>query len=160
MEVLNTGASPVDLTGISLVFVNGATNVPYLTVALDPAGMLAAGQYVVVKSTTVSVPFGVPTISFALASGNIQNGPPDGIALVDTVGNTLIDALSYAGSITAAAIPGLGTVSLVEGTALASTDSNVVNGALCRLPNGSDTGDAATDWTFCTTASPGSGNIP
>jgi hypothetical protein len=160
VEILNTGPSPVSLTGISLVFVNGATNAPYLTVALDPAGTLAAGQYVVVASTTVTVPIGVPTIAFALASANIQNGPPDGIALVDTVGNVLVDALSYAGAITAAAIPGLGTVSLVEGTALATTDSSTVNGALCRLPNGSDTNDAATDWTFCTTPSPGSANIP
>ena len=30
----------------------------------------------------------------------IQNGSPDGMALVDTTGPTIVDALSYGGSIT------------------------------------------------------------
>lgn len=49
---------------------------------------------------------------------DVQNGPPDGIAIVDTYAGTVLDALSDEGSITAANIIGLGIVSLVEGTAL------------------------------------------
>ncbi len=160
VEILNTGGSPVSLTGLSLVFVNGANDSVYLTVPLDSQGTLNAGQYLVVGSSTVLVPGGVPKIDFALASNNIQNGPPDGIALVDEFGRGLIDALSYAGSITAAVIPPLGTVSLVEGTPTAAVDSPTVTGSLCRLPNGTDGNDAATDWAFSGTPTPGATNVP
>jgi hypothetical protein len=34
-----------------------------------------------------------------------------------------------------------------------------VTGSLARLPNGSDTGDAATDWAFTTTVTPGRENV-
>jgi hypothetical protein len=92
----------------------------------------------------------------------IQNGAPDGIAVIDSVTNTVIDALSYEGSITMATIANFpGPVSLVEGTALdpAIADSNTVTRSLCRFPNGSDTNDAATDWIACGTLTPGATNI-
>jgi hypothetical protein len=94
---------------------------------------------------------------------NVQNGAPDGIALVDTTGATptVIDALSYEGSITAAMLTGFpAPVSLVEGTALAATvaDSNTTAASLCRAPNGQDTDDAATDWKLCTVPTPGAAN--
>ena len=71
----------------------------------------------------------------------------------------MLDALSYEGSITAATI-GSVTYSLVEGNALpaAVADSNTAAGSLGRIPNGSDTGDAATDWAFTTTVTPGAAN--
>jgi len=51
----------------------------------------------------------------------IQNGAPDGLAVVDSVTHTVIDALSYEGSITRChAARVRGTVSLVEGTPLES----------------------------------------
>lgn len=61
-----------------------------------------------------------------------------------------------------AAIPGLGTVSLVEGTALSPSveDPDPTPGSLCRLPNGSDTNDAATDWALSGTPTPGAANVP
>jgi hypothetical protein len=53
-------------------------------------------------------------------------------------------------------IPGL-----VEGTPLpvGVADSNTVTGSLARIPNGSDTGDAAADWRFTTTVTPGAANV-
>lgn len=162
VEILNTSGTARNLFGQSLVLVNGANNLPYLTVDLGPAGTLASGQYLLVQNGTLPVPGGVLSINFASANSNVQNGAPDGIALVDTTTNTLVDALSYEGSITMAAIPGLGTVSLVEGTALAPTTEDVdpTSGSLSRLPNGSDTNDAATDWNFTTTPTPGTANVP
>jgi Lamin Tail Domain/Thrombospondin type 3 repeat len=162
VEILNTSGTPRNLFGQSLVLVNGATDTPYLTVDLGPAGTLSSGQYLVVRNSAVTVPGGVLTIDFAMASTNVQNGAPDGAALVDTTTNTLVDALSYEGSITMASIPGLGTVSLVEGTALSpsTADSDTIAGSLCRLPNGSDTNDAATDWAFSGTPTPGAANVP
>ena len=89
-----------------------------------------------------------------------QNGAPDGVALVDTATDALLDALSYEGPITAAQI-GPVTVSLVEGTVLPPSvaDSNTVAGSLARNPDGRDTNDAASDWVFTTTPTPGAPNV-
>ena len=88
----------------------------------------------------------------------LQNGAPDGLALLD--GTTLVDALSYEGAITAATIGGQ-TYNLVEGTALAATveDSNTVAGSLIRNPNGKDTNDASSDWAFTTTVTREAANV-
>ena len=55
-----------------------------------------------------------------------------------------------------------GTVSLVEGTVLPASvaDSNTTNGSLARLPDGTDTNDAATDRAFGGTPTPGAANAP
>jgi hypothetical protein len=163
VEIYNGAGAPVDLTGKALVLVNGSNNTVYNTVDLGPAGTLAPGQYLVVGSTAVTVPMGALKIDFTGGqTDRIQNGAPDGIALVDTVAGTLLDALSYEGSITMVTIAGVGMVSLVEGTALpgAVADSNSVVGSLCRLPNGADTNDAATDWAFSANITPGAANVP
>jgi large repetitive protein len=38
-------------------------------------------------------------------------------------------------------------------------DSNTVDGSLIRNTNGSDTDDAASDWTFTTTVTRGAANV-
>lgn len=163
VEIYNGSGAPVDLTGHALVLVNGNNNTVYTTVDLAPAGMLAAGQYLVVGSSAVMVP---PTALMLVFSGaqqdRVQNGAPDGVALVNTMSGQLIDALSYEGSITSVAIPNVGTVSLVEGTALppAVADVNAGSGSLCRLPDGTDTDNAASDWAFSATITPGAANVP
>ena len=97
---------------------------------------------------------------FPTNTDQIQNGAPDGIALVDTTSKNLIDALSYEGSITAAMITGFpGTYSLVEGTPTAAVDGNAIKGSLARLPNGTDTNNAATDWSFTKTPTAGAANV-
>ena len=95
-------------------------------------------------------------IDAGAVSDTIQNGAPDGIALVDGNTNTLVDALSYEGGMTSVDLPGVGTVSLVEGTVLATAtaDNNTSVASLCRMPNGSDTDDANTDWKICATLTP------
>jgi Lamin Tail Domain/Collagen triple helix repeat (20 copies) len=139
VEVKNTGATAATLDGLALVLVNGGDGAEYERVALT--GTLAAGAYLVL---TVEM----------------QNGAPDGVALVDTVTQALLDALSYEGEIHSATIDGQ-TYDLVEGTPLAATvaDSNSVDGSLSRLPDGSDTNDAVTDWAFTTTKTPGAANV-
>lgn len=139
VEIKNTGEAAADLAGITLVFVDGGTSTEYRREELT--GTLAPGAYLVVAS-------------------DAQNGPPDGLALVDTVAGTLVDALSYEGEITSAVI-GAATFSLVEGTALAASvaDSNAVDGSLIRAPDGRDTGDAAADWAFTGTTTRGAANV-
>ena len=130
VELYNTGAGAADLTGLALVFVDGADGLEYLRRTLT--GSLGPGEYLVVAV-------------------DAQNGAPDGVALLDTASGAFLDALSYEG-----AIPGL-----VEGTPLPVdvADSNTITGSLARIPNGSETNDAATDWRFTTSVTPGTANV-
>jgi large repetitive protein len=139
VEIANLGETAADLAGLALVLVDGGQAAEYDREELT--GTLAPGGYLVV---------GVDP----------QNGAPDGVALVDTDGGALLDALSYEGPITGAVIGGA-TYSLVEGTALPTdvADSNTVAGSLSRIPNGADTNDAAADWRFTTSVTRGAANV-
>jgi hypothetical protein len=144
------------------MLVNGSGDAVYTTVDLSSAGSLPGHSYLVISGTGVTVQGGgiafAPTPAWT--SNAVQNGPPDGMALVDTTGPTVLDALSYAGSLTAAILTGFPSpVSLVEGTATTVVDSNTVVGSMCRSPNGQDTDQAASDWAFCTTLTPGVANV-
>lgn len=138
VEIHNAGGQAADLDGVALVLVDGGTGAEYQRRALT--GTLAAGAYLVVAVDP-------------------QNGAPDGIALIGT-GGELLDALSYEGAIASAAI-GSRTYDLVEGTPLPASvaDSNTVAGSLARIPNGADTNDAASDWAFTGTITPGAANV-
>jgi hypothetical protein len=139
VEIANTGTADATLDGIALVLVNGGDGSEYGRKALT--GTLAAGAKLAVQVDP-------------------QNGAPDGLALVDTAAGTLLDALSYEGAIDAATVDGK-VFDLVEGTLLPVdvADSNTVDGTLARIPDGKDTGDAASDWAFTTTPTPGAANL-
>jgi large repetitive protein len=140
VELYNAGRGTADLGGLAIVLVDGGTASEYETIPLS--GALLAGEFKVVPVDP-------------------DDGAPDGIALFDLAEGTLLDALSYEGAITSAAI-GAGRFSLVEGTALPASvaDSDAVAGSLARLPSGSDTDDAATDWAFTRRPTPGDVNLP
>jgi hypothetical protein len=139
VEIANVGSSVATLDGIALVLVNGGDGSEYARAALT--GSLAAGACLRIDIEA-------------------QNGAPDGVALIDTASKALLDALSYEGAITAATIDGQ-TYSLVEGTVLDETvaDSNTVDGSLSRIPDKTDTDNAATDWAFTQTKTPGAANV-
>jgi hypothetical protein len=146
-----------------VVLVNGSTGVPYDTIDLSSQETLAAGGYLVIAGPNVDVAGGAKHIDPVWSTDQIQNGAPDGVALVDTVTKTVLDALSYEGKVTAAAIPDFEPPpSLVEGAELPATvsDSSSQERTLCRNPNGSDTDQAATDWAICATPTPGAANVP
>jgi hypothetical protein len=138
VELYNAGLGSAELEGLALVFVDGADGSEYLRKPLS--GALAPGAYLVVPVDP-------------------QNGSPDGVALYDTGQQGVVDALSYEGAIERAFI-GEFAHTLVEGTPLPAdvADSNTVPGSLGRSPNGSDTDDSASDWSFATTATPGAEN--
>jgi hypothetical protein len=132
-------------------------------VLLGPAGTIAAGGYLVIATAAVTVQgsgvlYTPPTAEWP-ATNAVQNGAPDGMLLVDTATVTVIDRLSYAGSVTVT-LPGFGVVNLVEGTMTTAVDSNSIVRSIARLPNGTDTDNAATDWAVTTTLTPGVANIP
>ncbi|MEO8699156.1 MAG: lamin tail domain-containing protein [Kofleriaceae bacterium] len=162
IELYNPGGGAVSLAGLQVVLVNGATGAVYDTIDLAPAGSLAPDRYLVIAGPSVSVPGGVK-LDPVWSQDQIQNGAPDAIALIDPVTRTVIDALSYEGSVTAATIADFpAAVSLVEGIALdpGVADSSSATRSLCRSPNGADTNNAATDWTACATLTPGAANVP
>ncbi len=163
IEIYNGSSADINLTGISLVLVNGSNNTEYSSIDLGVAGTLAAGQYLVVGTNSVlgNVPGTELTIAFAEATNNVQNGSPDAIGLYDSNSDELLDALSYEGSVTAGTINGsaTGTFNFVEGTAATAEDSNVDTGSMCRSPNGIDSDDANADWAFVTTPTPGAANL-
>jgi hypothetical protein len=139
VELKNVGGTAAALDDLALVLVNGGDGQEYDRV--DLAGSLAAGAFLVIDVEA-------------------QNGAPDGVALIDTTTGALLDALSYEGAITVAVIDGQ-TYNLVEGPMLPATvaDSNTVDGSLSRIPDGQDTNNAASDWQFTTTKTPGAANV-
>lgn len=161
IELFNPSSAPASLAGLQVVLVNGATNTVYDTIDLSSAGSLAGGRYLVIAGATVSIPASAMRLDPVWSQDQIQNGMPDGLALIDDVTHTVLDALSYEGSVMAATIADFpAAVSLVEGAALAAAvaDSSSAVRSLCRMPNGSDTNDAATDWAICATLTPGAAN--
>jgi large repetitive protein len=154
----------VDLAPLVLVFINGTNKTEYKRIKLSDAGpTLPSGGYLVVANPGVmGIDMDALVIRFTAMADNIQNGAPDGVAIFNTATNTIVDALSYEGAITAAVITGApGTYNLVEGTVLPTSvaDSNTAAGSLVRFPNGADTNDAATDWKFTTLITPGGPNL-
>ena len=157
VEIYNYGANDLSLANVALVLINGNGDVEYSRTDLSGEGTLAAGGYLVVGDAGVTVPGGVPLV--LIDGGSVQNGP-DGIALVNTLTEEVYDVLSYEGAgITAAQITGFGnTVNLVEGNVATAVDVNTGVASMARLPNGSDTNDADTDWAQTMTVTPGAAN--
>lgn len=139
VELFNAGRGTADLGGLAIVLVDGESGAEHLRVSLS--GSLLAGEFL-----TVPV--------------EAQNGSPDAVALYDVIDSEVLDSLSYEGAVHAALI-GAGTFDLVEGTGLPSSvaDSDVAPGSLSRLPNGTDTDDAARDWAFTAVVTPGNPNV-
>ncbi len=100
------GPSGNDLTGWSIVLYNGSTGLTYDTETLS--GVIPNQQN----------DFGV--IYFSISG--IQNGAPDGIALVDS-GSIVVQFLSYEGTLTAANGPANGLTSADIGVSESSSTS-------------------------------------
>jgi len=90
------GPAGTDLSGWDLVLYNGANGLTYDTVNLS--------------GTIVDQQNGYGTIAFTFSTNGIQNGSPDGIALVN--GSTVAQFISYEGSFVAADGPATGVTSV------------------------------------------------
>ena len=119
------GPAGTDLSGCSVVLYNGANGVPYNTRNLG--GTISDQQD------------GFGTVAFDYPSNGIQNGSPDGIALVGVSG--VIQFLSYEGSFAAVGGPADGMLSSDIGVSEAA--STAVGNSLQLAGTGVVAGDFA-----------------
>jgi hypothetical protein len=131
------GVTGTDLTGWQLVLYNGSNTSPYNTINLT-------GSIPFTCTGSNGVSYGVVLISF-VGSDKIQNGAPDGWALVNA-GGTVVEFLSYEGIIIfASSGPAAGMTSIDIAPGL--SDSNSQEGTLEKQSNNS--------WIFSTPGSLG-----
>ncbi len=129
------GPTGTNLNGYSIVLYNGNGGVPYNTQLLS--GLLAA----------TCDARGVSTVSYP--QDGIQNGSPDGMALIDNTG-ALVEFLSYEGTFTATSGPAAGAVSVDIG---ASETNAPLGQSLQRTSNGSWV-EAASTFGACNADGP------
>ena len=137
VEILNPGASAVDLSGYRVELVDGSGGEAYAT--YTGSGQLGAGKYFVIGDTAViqpDPPFPVGTITLALDSKGLQQGP-DIVRIVKISTEKVMDAVQYEGRASGAG----------EG-ASAPSDTDVKS--IGRCPNGSDTNDNGADFVTMT----------
>ncbi len=167
VELYNSSSAAISTTDLTLIFVNGSGGAEYRRSSLAGAVSIPAGGYLVVAASTVTVqgsgvrftPSGWPTTD-ALQNGGTSSAPAsDGVLLVNTVTTTILDRLAYEGTLTAT-ITGFGSVNFVEGTVTGAQDDSSPTKALARIPNGTDTDNAVSDWAATTTLTPGAANLP
>ena len=161
VEIYNGTSAAVSLANLAVVLVDGGSGAEYARFELSAAGpSLAPEQFLVVSNANVVVPSdAIRLVPAGVANADfIQNGAPDGVALIDTATGRVLDAFCYEGPLSAVSIAGIvGAISLVEMTAFPSADTNDNSSALARVPNGIDTNDAGSDWAV-RAPSPGAAN--
>jgi len=138
VEIKNIGAADVDLTGVSVVLVNGNNNAPYKTISL-PAETLGVGEYFVICGDPSNTPR--CNLDVTPDSNLVQNGAPDAVRI--EFAGTTIDAVSYEGSVPSAVE--------ISGDGLADSGS-IEFVSIARFPDGVDTGQNNVDLSLrCTT---------
>jgi predicted extracellular nuclease len=132
------GPAGTSLTGYSIVLYNGTGGVTYDTDAL--------------AGTIPNQNNGFGTVSIAYPVNGIQNGSPDGVALVQ--GSTVIQFLSYEGVFTATNGPAVGMVSTDIG--VIETGSEAAGASLQLVGSGTTYSDFT--WSAPAAHSPGAVN--
>ena len=132
------GPTGTDLSGWSIVLYNGSNGTAYDTITL--AGTLADGGQ----------GYGFEVVN--LPTNGLQNGSPDGVALVD--GGTVVEFLSYEGSFAAAGGPADGQASTDIG--VSETSTTLVGESLQLVGSGTNAEDFT--WSGPVAETPGAAN--
>lgn len=132
IELKNNSGSPVNITGMKLMLLDGATSTAYANYTI-PSASLGAGEYFVIcanPANTMNCDFDVsPDINL------LQDGTPDAVALYTATGS-LVDVVSYGGN----------TIGYAEGGGTNLTDDdNEFKVGLSRYPDGIDSDDNDAD---------------
>ena len=149
IEIKNVGTTAFSLQYLAVVMVNGAGGAAqtYLTISSPSWPALEPGAYFVICGNNAAT---ANCDHVAAPSTNlIQNGVPDAIALVNSLTDEVLDAVSYGGSV----------IGYTEGTGTTAVDVNSIDGrSLNRWPDGTDTNDNDGDFRVgCST--PGAPNL-
>ena len=136
------GPPGLDLTGYTLNAVNGTDGKSSVVASLSGYTIGSSGYFVLAQDATVSVPAG--SSKLVKTTADLQNGP-DSVVLKS--GGAIVDALGY------------GTFSAAQFFAGEKLSAASTSSALCRLPNGKDTGDNSVDFVACA-PTPGAANKP
>jgi DNA/RNA endonuclease G (NUC1) len=142
-----SGPAGTDLTGWSVVLYNGSSPT-------------AAVTYGTARALTGAIPTtcnqrGV--IVLAYPTDGIQNGPNDGVALVNAAG-TVVELLSYEGALTAANGPAAGMTSTNIGVSEVGTTP--IGQSLQRNPDGTWSGPIANTFGACNDGDENPGATP
>lgn len=134
------GPAGTDLSGWWLLLYNGSNGQPYGQWSLD--GVLG---------DDTGTGFGFRVLSFA--ANGLQNGPADGLALLDA-GNQVREFLSYEGLLNATGGPASGLTGMA--VPVGESGSTPVGASLQRTGSGSRPGDFV--WQAFASATPGGAN--
>lgn len=139
------GPAGTDLTGWSVVLYDGNGGASYNVAPLSGT----------ILASCTGTSRGVVVVNYP--SNGIQNGSPDGFALVNALGN-VVEFLSYEGAFTAVGGPANGLLSTDIGV---SETNSVVGTSLHRSSTGEWQPGATSDFGFCngTPAPPPAGSI-
>jgi cytosine/adenosine deaminase-related metal-dependent hydrolase len=165
VELYNPTDGPVDLTNLAIVTATTSTTAFQKTFPLGGSTPLGAKQFLVLGSTKALAL--VPPTAMALTfkfpadTDQLANGPPTGIALINTATKTVIDSVSFGGKATVTPAGWSAPVVFYEGSGtMTLTDSKTVEESLIRKADGVDNDDTASDWAISTTRTPGTTNTP
>ncbi len=131
-----SGPAGTDVTGWQLALYNGSGGAVYNT--LPVSGFLVAGEGCELGQWLVELP-----------SNGLQNGSPDGIALIDNLGS-VIEFMSYEGELTATDGPAAGLTSVDIGV---SETGTTPEGYSLQKINGQWLAPAMNTFNACTTIS-------
>lgn len=145
IEVFNVTRSTLTLNNYALILFNGDSSPAQEYARITLSGKLPPRSILTVGSSTMPflLPGGYAFLPFPGDTDQIQNGPADGIALVNLATFGVIDALAYEGAVPAAQIAGGPIVNL--GPSLGTDDGAVADTSLFRPTMDLDT-DTPSDW--------------
>jgi len=126
VEIKNRGTEAGDLSGVTLLLINGRNNGDAIYDSIElPGAELAPGEYFVICKDALTV-----AVCDLEALSSIQNGSPDAVAL--SVGGVIVDAVSYEGDTGAPYTEGSGAGLFDSGS------SGQDFKGISRLPDGRD----------------------
>jgi len=140
------GVAGTDVTGWTIVRYNGANGQPYTT-----PGTIPTLSGTIADSTGNGFGF----LTFTLPQDGLQNGSPDGLALVDNLGN-VVEFISYEGTFTATTGPAAGLTSVDVGVLAPGTAGGPNGTSIARIGTGNDPTDFT--WTVAADDTPGAIN--
>lgn len=147
VEIFNSSRTSVSLSNLAVAFFNGGSSPApeYLRVPLS--GTLPARSILTIASRTIPflLPGGYSALPFPGDTDQIQNGPNDGLALINTSTFAVIDAVAYEGDVTAAQVAGGPVVNL--GSSVGTDEAAAADTSLFRSPIDLDR-DTQQDWRY------------